>query len=50
MQRPFFHYLYLASLPTLGFSNEGNLTIREGNTVALTIEVSGLLTKEISAM
>jgi hypothetical protein len=37
-------------LPTLGFSNGSNLAVEEGIPVVLTIELTGLLTTEISAM
>ncbi|CAB4034123.1 deleted in malignant brain tumors 1 -like, partial [Paramuricea clavata] len=37
-------------LPTLGFSNGSNLAVDEGIPVVLTIQVTGLLTTEISAM
>jgi hypothetical protein len=37
-------------LPTLGFTNEANLTVKEGIPVVLNIEVTGPLTNEIIAM
>ncbi len=44
----FFHSLVV--LPTLGFTNEANLTVKEGIPAVLNIEVTGPLTNEIIAM